>query len=346
MNRVCGEKDTDLLVTAEARDERQRRLRDEVESIYDELTGGLHSPLRVSELVRAAGERYPNLVPTRAAIEAERERPLKDRLGLEIDQGVFVAHVLAHPKTGLHLMHAMTQPRPEAVARLKEFRRVGTVDLGPMRVDRAGAIGHVTIQNHAFLNSEDDVSTSALEIAIDLVLLDDAIEVGVLRGGLASHPKYAGRRIFGSGINLTHLYQGKISLVEFMIERELGLVSKLYRGHGIGVFDDGELEVRREKPWIAAVEAFAIGGACQLLLVMDWVVAEPARISTCRRGRTASFQAAPICACRALSVNAWPGRPSSLVEGSWPTLMRGDCWRTRSFRAMRSGPRSSARRKS
>lgn len=274
MNRVCGEKDTDLLVTAEARDERQRRLRDEVESIYDELTGGLHSPLRVSELVRAAGERYPNLVPTRAAIEAERERPLKDRLGLEIDQGVFVAHVLAHPKTGLHLMHAMTQPRPEAVARLKEFRRVGTVDLGPMRVDRAGAIGHVTIQNHAFLNSEDDVSTSALEIAIDLVLLDDAIEVGVLRGGLASHPKYAGRRIFGSGINLTHLYQGKISLVEFMIERELGLVSKLYRGHGIGVFDDGELEVRREKPWIAAVEAFAIGGACQLLLVMDWVVAE------------------------------------------------------------------------
>ena len=37
------------------------------------------------------------------------------------------------------------------------------------------------------------------------------------------HPKYAGRRIFNAGINLTHLYYGQISLVEFFIERELGL---------------------------------------------------------------------------------------------------------------------------
>ena len=34
------------------------------------------------------------------------------------------------------------------------------------------------------------------------------------------------------------------------------------------------LEHRREKPWIAAVETFAIGGACQWLLVMDRVIAE------------------------------------------------------------------------
>ena len=34
------------------------------------------------------------------------------------------------------------------------------------------------------------------------------------------------------------------------------------------------LEDRREKPWIAAVESFAIGGACQWLLVMDRVIAE------------------------------------------------------------------------
>ena len=35
---------------------------------------------------------------------------------------------------------------------------------------------------------------------VDLVLLDDAVQVGVLRGGVATHPKYAGRRIFGAGI--------------------------------------------------------------------------------------------------------------------------------------------------
>jgi thioesterase DpgC len=34
------------------------------------------------------------------------------------------------------------------------------------------------------------------------------------------------------------------------------------------------LEIRKEKPWIAAVESFAIGGACQWLLVMDRVIAE------------------------------------------------------------------------
>jgi thioesterase DpgC len=261
-------------VTADTRAERHEHLRHHIESIYDVLTDERRQSRRVSDLVYAAAERYPGLVPTRAAIEAERERPQKDKLGLEIDQGIFVAHVLAHRDIGLHLMHAMSQPRAEAVARLDEFRQRGAVEVGPMRVDRDDTIGYVTIQNHAFLNAEDDVSTGALEIAIDLVLLDDAIEVGVLRGGPATHPKYEGRRIFGSGINLTHLYYGKISLVEFMIERELGVVSKMYRGHPIGEVDDGELERRHEKPWIAAVDTFAIGGACQWLLVMDRVIAE------------------------------------------------------------------------
>ena len=101
-----------------------------------------------------------------------------------------------------------------------------------------------------------------------------SIRVGVLRGGPATHHKYAGRRILGSGINLTHLYKGKISLVEFMLERELGQVSKMYRGHDLEAFDADVLEHRREKPWIAAVDSFAIGGTCQWLLVMDYVIAE------------------------------------------------------------------------
>ncbi len=196
------------------------------------------------------------------------------RLGLEIRQGEFVAQVLADPRLGLHLMHAMSQPRAEALAHIDAFRESGRVDLGPILVERDGSIGRVTIQNHAFLNAEDDVSTAAFETAVDLVLLDDAIDVGVVRGAPATHPKYEGRRIFGAGINLTHLYYGKISLVEFMIERELGGVSKMYRGHSVGDFDAADLEERREKPWIAAVDTFAIGGACQWLLVMDRVVAE------------------------------------------------------------------------
>jgi len=262
------------VVGADRRAVLDAELRDRVEPIYREITDDLNRQLRVAELVYAAADRYPSLLPSRAAIDDERSHLQTDKRGLEIDQGIFLAHVLAHPVIGAHLVHAMSQPRSEAVARLNELQSRGSVDLGPVRVDRADTSGVVTLQNHAVLNAEDDASTAALEIAVDLVLLDDTIHVGVLRGGPATHPKYAGRRVFGAGINLTHLYRGQISYVEFMIERELGLVSKMYRGQGLGSFAEGELAPRREKPWIAAVETFAIGGACQFLLVMDRVIAE------------------------------------------------------------------------
>jgi thioesterase DpgC len=167
----------------------------------------------------------------------------------------------------------MSQPKADALGHLDTLRATGSVDLGVARVDRDGDVGLITTQNDAFLNSEDDPSVAALETAVDLVLLDDAIRVAVLRGGVATHAKYAGRRIFGSGLNLTHLYYGKISLVEFMLERELGALAKMYRGHGLGA-PGQPLEDRREKPFVAAVESFAIGGSCQILLVMDRVIAE------------------------------------------------------------------------
>jgi (3,5-dihydroxyphenyl)acetyl-CoA 1,2-dioxygenase len=248
---------------------------DDVAAVYDELTDGLTRPLRLAELAYGAAERHPGLVPTRAQIDAERTHHQSDKAGLEIAQGDFVAGVLADPRCGTHLIAAMSAPLPEARAALQQFRREGSVDLGPMRVDRDGPVGVVTNQNHGCLNAEDDASTRAMEIAVDLVLLDDAIEVGVLRGGPATHPKHAGRRIFGAGINLTHLYTGQISLIEFMLDRELGAIAKMYRGHHVA----SDLPVAlgaeaREKPWVAAVESFAIGGACQWLLVMDRVLAQ------------------------------------------------------------------------
>ena len=249
--------------------------RDGVLAIYDEVTDGLTRPVRLAELVYTAAERDPDLLPSRAQIDAERTHDQKDKAGLEIAQGDFIARVLADPRRGSHLIAAMSEPLPDARAALAELRRDGRIDLGPMRVDRDGPVGLVTIQNHRCLNAEDDESTRALELAVDLVLLDDSIEVGVLRGGPATHPKHAGRRIFGAGINLTHLYTGQISLIEFMLDRELGAITKMYRGHGV----TSEMPVKlgdsaREKPWVAAVESFAIGGACQWLLVMDRVVAE------------------------------------------------------------------------
>jgi thioesterase DpgC len=252
---------------------RHAQAQQDVAGVYEALTDGFERQLRVAELVYEAADRVPGLLPTRAEIDEERALDQKDKAGLEIAQGDFVARVLADPRCGVHLIKSMSQPRAEATAALDDFRGSGSVDLGAIRLDRDGPLGHLTIQNHSYLNAEDDNSTRAMEVAIDLVLLDDSIEVGVLRGGPATHPKYSGRRILGSGINLTHLYHGKISLVEFMLERELGAVSKMYRGLDVGP-DGDQPEGHREKPWMAVVEGFAIGGACQWLLVMDRVIAE------------------------------------------------------------------------
>jgi thioesterase DpgC len=167
----------------------------------------------------------------------------------------------------------MLRPTAAALAGLAAFRRSLSLDLGAARVERRGNVGVVTLHNPRFLNAEDDATLGPLETAIDLVLLDPAIEVGVLRGGPVEHPRYAGRRVFSAGINLTHLYHGRISFL-FYMTRDLGLVNKLYRGLEADAFDPEAPEATVEKPWIAAVESFAIGGGCQLLLAVDHVLAE------------------------------------------------------------------------
>jgi thioesterase DpgC len=263
-------------IKSSARAVKQKFFRRHAAAIYDDLTDHGARTLRVAELLAAASVRYPALLPTPERIAAERALAQQSaKEGLELDQGLFIAQLLADERIGMHLMHAMLKPKSEALEHLSAFRRSGFLDLGAAKVERIGKVGHVTLTNTKFLNAEDDQATAALETAVDLVLLDETIEVGVMRGGTVEHPKYAGRRIFNAGINLTHLYYGQISFIEFFIERELGLLHKIYRGHWRVESYDEQFEDYVEKPWIAAVEGFAIGGGCQLLTIMDRVLAEP-----------------------------------------------------------------------
>ncbi len=186
-------------------------LRDSAGAAYGELTGGLSEAVRVEDLVFRAADRFPGLVPGRDEIAAERELPQSRKRGVEVDQGLFLSRVLADPRAGRHLVHAMLRPRREALDMLDGFRRTARADLGPVLVERRGSVGHVELRNLSFLNAEDGPATSALETAVDLVLLDPGCEVGVLRGGVVDHPRHAGRRVFNSGLNLTHLYYGQIS---------------------------------------------------------------------------------------------------------------------------------------
>jgi thioesterase DpgC len=254
-------------------DARERFLREHAAAMYAVLTDDYATPLRIDELVYRAAERFPGLVPTRAEVEAERERLQGDKEGAEIAQGLLLAHVLAAPRAGAHLVWAMLRPTALAFERLDELRETGEVDLGGALVRREGAAGIVELRNPRHLNAEDDTTLPATEAAVDLVLLDPAIEIGVFRGGVVDHPRYAGRRIFGAGINLTHLYRGLIPFLFYLV-RDLGYVNKIYRGHSAPEHRPGPIEETTEKLWVAAAETYAIGGACQLLHVMDHVVAE------------------------------------------------------------------------
>ena len=235
--------------------------------IYDELTAGRSRFLRVEELARLAGEK--GHLPCAAELEAEAARPLKEKKGLEKRQGEFFADVLSDPERGAHLCHAMLLPHPDSQRHFKEFSSRGEIDLGGAHLKRVGKAAVITMKNPAYLNAEDEATLPGMELATDLALMDPQAAVCVLRGAPAEHPKHRGKRIFGSGINLTLLYEGKIRYLWYLI-RDLGFVNKFYRG--LAFPNKYPEQESLEKLWIAAVEGHAIGGHCQILLTMDYII--------------------------------------------------------------------------
>jgi (3,5-dihydroxyphenyl)acetyl-CoA 1,2-dioxygenase len=270
-----GEQAAAATVAERAREARLRFLRRHGDAVYDALTVRRSRFVRLEDLVVRAAGVVPGLVPTEQEIAAEDGVLQRDKSGLEIDQGLFLSAVLGSERSGRHLCHAMLLPRPEAQDLLPRLERDGAVKLEGASVHRAGKAAVVTQDNPRFLNAEDQTSLDGAEICVDLALLDGASEIAVMRGAVVEHPKYKVRRVFGAGINLTHLYHGRIPFLWYL-KRDLGYVNKIYRG--LACAEDpppDEFGGRSiEKPWVAAVEAFAIGGHCQLLLVMDYVLAE------------------------------------------------------------------------
>jgi thioesterase DpgC len=252
--------------------ERTRFLRAHSGAVYAAVTDDHRRPIRDAELVYAVAERFPGLVPTRAQMGAERARALPDKEGLEIAQGLLLSFVLASERSGAHLVWSMLRPTEEALARLDDFRATGVADLGGTHLERRGRAAYLEIRNDRHLNAEDCITLPTTEVAVDLALLDPEVEVGVIRGSVVSHPRYAGRRVFGAGLNLTHLYQGRIDYL-FFVTRDLGYVNKLFRGLSADEHRPDEPEETMEKLWVAAVETFAIGGACQILHTVDHVIA-------------------------------------------------------------------------
>ncbi|MFI1652015.1 (3,5-dihydroxyphenyl)acetyl-CoA 1,2-dioxygenase DpgC [Streptomyces avidinii] len=261
-------------VLALARTARRAFMALHADEVYDRLTENRTRYLRVDALLAAAADTFPGLVPDQAQVLAEAARIQAHKDGREVDQAIFCGAVLRSATAGTHLIEAMLLPTAGAVDLLEEFREVGRMVLSTVTVEREGQAAHVTFRNAHCLNAEDNRLIADLETAIDLVLLDDQVRVGVLRGGKVDHRRYAGKRVFSAGINLKDLRNGDISFVDFLLGRELGYIHKMARGLLVNPAEAAWADRCTSKPWVGAVESFAIGGGMQLLLVLDRVIAE------------------------------------------------------------------------
>jgi len=257
---------------------RSRFLELHADWLYSVLTSNGSTRLSLDEIAKDAADRCSGLVPTSAQMSRERACLQKDKEGFEIDQGMLF-HALLHSKSsGTHIVETALQPTPRSILLLDELREKTRLDLGSVALERIGHAAHLTINNSSCLNAEDERLVDDLETAADLTILDDAVKVCVLRGGVMTSPRYAGKRVFSAGINLKKLHQGEISLIGFFLRREFGFINKIV--HGLLVPDKiagsstrGDLKSIPGKPWIGVVDSFAIGGGAQILLALDYVIA-------------------------------------------------------------------------
>ena len=272
-NRDAGQFDVAEALKQAAREARFAFLRRHARTVYDKLTASRTKFVRIERLVYEAAALVPGLAPTSAQVEAEAALRQSEKDGVEIDQGILCNQFLADPECGLHLCHAMLLPREESAEALAKFQRDGRLDLEFARVERQGKAAVLLLANRRFLNSEDNSTQVATEIGADVCILDRRSEVAVLRGDVVPEGKYAGRRVYNAGINLTHLYYGKIPFLWFLV-RDMGFVNKMFRGLARPhVAPDEVAGDSIEKLWISAVETFAIGGGCQILLATDFNIA-------------------------------------------------------------------------
>ena len=107
-----------------------RFLRGHAEAVYAELTDDFATGCATSSSSTRPPSVSPGSRPRAPASPPSCERKLADKEGVELAQGLFLAHVLASPRSGAHLVGAMLRPTAEALERLDELRATGVVDLG------------------------------------------------------------------------------------------------------------------------------------------------------------------------------------------------------------------------
>jgi hypothetical protein len=132
------------------------------------------------------------------------------------DIGSFRNRLFRHPSYFLDRRRpASRSPRSARISRrtrkggksTREFQRSRKSTFGALHLERRRTSAFITVANTASLNAEDNELIDSTETAVDLALLDNKINVGVLRGGEMSHPLYTGKRKFSAGVKLNAIDQ-------------------------------------------------------------------------------------------------------------------------------------------
>ena len=174
----------------------------------------------------------------------------------------------------MHLCHAMLRPKTEAIERVREFIKKASVDFGPARVERQGKAAVVTVNNPRFLNAEDDDTLDDTETAADIAhprsderdLRACAAAWSIIRNTKAAR--------FSPPASISRISIAGRFPTSGTSAATWAWSTRCCAGWRMGGASPDEVYGgTREKPWIAGLDVFAIGGGCQYLLAMDYVVA-------------------------------------------------------------------------
>ena len=111
---------------------------------------------RLDALCLEANNVVSNLLPSPQDIENENKLFLKDKEGLEKQQGIFLSAILQNKIEGIHLCKSMLLPLDLAEEKKEEFENKGKVNFNGASVESFNDYDLVTINNPDFLNAEDN----------------------------------------------------------------------------------------------------------------------------------------------------------------------------------------------
>ena len=162
------------------------------DAVYAALTDDLRRAVRDEELVYAAAERFPGS-PRRARRSRPSARGRCPRRRASRSRRASSSRSCSRRRAAARISsgRCCARPRRRSSASTSSARPASPTSAAPTS-SGAGSAAYLEIRNDRHLNAEDCDTLPTTEIAVDLALLDPEVEVGVIRGAVVSHPRYAG----------------------------------------------------------------------------------------------------------------------------------------------------------